>query len=55
MGIKGGYHIFRATSITTYLKSGGKFENTQAKSRTTKFHDRAGEEITFDEVEQIKI
>ena len=53
-------HTFRATEITAYLDSGGILETTQVMAarespRTTKFYNRTGDEITFDEVEQIVI
>jgi integrase len=52
--------VFRATGITAYLEAGGTLENAQAmaaheSSRTTKLYDRAGDEITLDEVERIGI
>jgi integrase len=61
-GLKGklGCHVFRATGITAYLEAGGTLENAQAMAahespRTTKLYDRAGDEITLDEVERITI
>jgi integrase/recombinase XerD len=53
-------HTFRATGITAYLDSGGTLENAQRMAarespRTTKLHDRTGDEITLDEVERIAI
>jgi site-specific recombinase XerD len=53
-------HTFRATGITAYLEAGGSLEKAQAMAahespRTTKLHDRTGDEITLDEVERIKI
>jgi integrase len=58
--VKVGCHTFRATGITAYLEAGGTLENAQAMAahespRTTKLHDRTGDEITLDEVERIKI
>ena len=53
-------HTFRPTGITAYLKAAVRFENAQLlsaheTSRTTKFYDRKGDEITLDEVERIAI
>ncbi len=53
-------HTFRATGITAYLENGGTIENAQAiaaheSPRTTKLYDRAGDQITLDEVERISI
>ncbi len=53
-------HSFRATGITTYLENGGTLEHAQTIAnheslRTTKLYDRTGEELSFDEVERIKI
>ncbi len=53
-------HSFRATGITTYLENGGTLEHAQTianheSPRTTKLYDRTGEELSFDEVERIKI
>jgi integrase len=58
--VKLGCHVFRATGITAYLEAGGTLENAQAMAahespRTTKLYDRAGDEITLDEVERIAI
>ena len=55
-----GCHTFRATGITAYLEAGGSLENAQAMAahespRTTKLYDRAGDEITLDEIERISI
>jgi integrase/recombinase XerC len=55
-----GNHSFRATGIMAYLSNGGALENPQAmasheSSRTTKRHDRTGDVITLDEIEQIAI
>jgi len=55
-----GCHTFRATGITAYLEAGGTLENAQAiaaheSPRTTKLHDRTGDDITLDEVEWIAI
>jgi integrase/recombinase XerD len=51
---------FRATGITAYLENGGTLENAamiaaRESARTTKLYDRAGDEITLDEVERIAI
>ena len=53
-------HTFRATGITTYLQNGGTLEHVQAianheSPRTTKLYDRTREELSFVEVERIKI
>jgi integrase/recombinase XerD len=53
-------HTFRATGITTYLQNGGTLELAQAianheSPRTTKLYDRTREELSFEEVERIKI
>ena len=53
-------HTFRATGITTYLQNGGTLEHAQAianheSPRTTKLYDRTREEVSFEEVERIKI
>ena len=53
-------HTFRATGITTYLENGGTLEHAQAianheSPRTTKLYDRTREELSFEEVERIKI
>jgi hypothetical protein len=54
-------HRFRATGITTYLQNGGNaLEHAQTIAnreslRTTKLYDRTREELTFEEVERIKI
>jgi len=53
-------HTFRATGITTYLKSGGTLEHAQQiaaheSPRTTKLYDRTRDQISVDEVERIKI
>jgi integrase/recombinase XerD len=53
-------HTFRATGITTYLQNGGTLEHAQTianheSPRTTKLYDRARDELTFEEVERIKI
>ena len=55
-----GCHTFRGTGITAYLSNGGSLENAQAMAahespRTTKLHDRTGDEITLDEAERIAI
>jgi integrase/recombinase XerD len=53
-------HTFRATGITTYLQNGGTLEHAQTianheSPRTTKLYDRTCEELSFEEVERIKI
>ena len=53
-------HTFRATGITAYLQNGGTLEHAQTianheSPRTTKLYDRTREELTFEEVERIKI
>ena len=53
-----GCHTFRATGITVYWQNGESVEAVQQMAnqesiRTTKLYDRAGEEITLDEVERI--
>jgi site-specific recombinase XerD len=53
-------HTFRATGITTYPQNGGTLEHAQTianheSPRTTKLYDRTREELTFAEVERIKI
>jgi integrase/recombinase XerD len=53
-------HTFRATGITTYLENGGTLEHAQAianheSPRTTQLYDRTREELSFEEVERIKI
>ena len=53
-------HTFRATGITTYLQNGGTLEHAQMianheSPRTTKLYDRTREELTFEEVERIKL
>src|SRR5262252_3137584 len=53
-------HTFRATGITTYLQNGGTLEHAQTianheSPRTTKLYDRTREELSFEEVERVKI
>ena len=53
-----GNHTFRATGITAYLDAGGTLENAQdmaahSDPKTTKLYDRAGDEVSLDEVERI--
>ena len=53
-------HTFRATGITTYLQNGGTLEHAQTianheSPRTTKLYDRTCEELSFEEVQSIKI
>jgi site-specific recombinase XerD len=60
IGTKIGNHTFRATGITAYLKSGGTLENAaimanHASTRTTQLYDRRSDDITFDEVERIRL
>jgi hypothetical protein len=55
-----GCHTFRAPGTTAYLEVGGTMENAQAMAahespRTTKLHDRTGDQITLEEVERITI
>jgi integrase len=55
-----GYHTFRATGITEYLRNGGKLEIAQAmanheSARTTGLYDRRENQISLDEVERILI
>ena len=55
-----GNHTFRATGITAYLKNGGTLENAasmanHASTRTTQLYDRRRDEISFDEVELIRL
>jgi hypothetical protein len=53
-------HSFRATGITTYLQNGGTLKHAQAianheSARTTKLYDLTGEELSFEEVDRIRI
>jgi len=53
-------HTFRATGITSYLENGGSLEHAQTianheSPRTTKLYDRTRENLSFDEVERIRI
>jgi integrase len=52
-------HTFRATGITTYLKSGGALEHAQQiaahESPRTKLYDRTRDQVSLEEVERIKI
>jgi integrase/recombinase XerC len=55
-----GYHSFRATGITAYLKNGGTLEKAasmanHASTRTTQLYDRRSDEVTLDEVERVGI
>jgi site-specific recombinase XerC len=55
-----GNHTFRATGITTYLKSGGTLENAaamanHASTRTTQLYDRRHDDVSLDEVERIRV
>ncbi len=60
IGTRIGNHSFRATGITAYLKNGGTLENAaamanHASTRTTQLYDRRRDEISLDEVEQIRV
>lgn len=53
-------HTFRATGITTDLKNGGTLENAaamvnHASTHTTQLYDRRWDEISLDEVEQVRL
>jgi len=53
-------HTFRATGITTYLKSGGSLERAatianHSSTRTTQLYDRRPDDVTLDEIEKIRI
>jgi len=53
-------HTFRATGITAYLENGGELEHARAiaaheSSQTTRLYDRAGDKVTLDEIERIRI
>jgi site-specific recombinase XerD len=55
-----GNHSFRATGITAYLKNGGTLEKAaqmanHASTRTTQLYGRQREELSFDEVERIRV
>lgn len=55
-----GCHTFRATGITAYLNNGGTLEKAQqianhASPQTTKLYDRTGDDITFDEIQRIRL
>nr|WP_284503528.1 tyrosine-type recombinase/integrase [Caballeronia sp. GAWG1-1] len=57
---KTGCHSFRATGITEYLRNDGKLETAQKmanheSSRTTGLYDRRDDQVSLDEVEQIRI
>ena len=57
---KVGNHSFRATGITAYLKNGGTLEKAaqmanHASTRTTQLYDRRHDEMSFDEVEKIRV
>jgi site-specific recombinase XerD len=57
---KVGNHSFRATGITAYLKNGGTLENAaamanHASTRTTQLYNRRHDDISFDEVERIRV
>ena len=56
----GGWHTFRATGITAYLKNSGKLEIAQhvanhKSPRTTGLYDGRQDEISVDEVGRIAI
>lgn len=53
-------HSFRAFGITHYLAHGGTLERAaviagHASTRTTQLYSRLDDEITFDEIERIRI
>jgi len=52
-------HTFRATGITTYLKSGGALGHAQQiaahESPRTKLYKRTRDQVSPEEVERIKI
>jgi integrase/recombinase XerD len=54
-----GWHDFRATGITAYLKTRGRLEIAQhtgnESARIRGLYDRRGDEIALDEVERIGI
>ena len=55
-----GNHSFGATGITAYLKNRGTLENAAAMAnhasiRTTQLYDRRRDDISLDEVEQIRV
>ncbi len=55
-----GNHSFRATGITTYLKTGGTLETAatmanHSSTRTTQLYDRRPDDVTLDEVERVLI
>lgn len=55
-----GYHTFRATGITDYLRDSGKLEVAQQmadheSARTTGLYDRRNDQVSLDEVERILI
>ncbi len=54
-----GNHTFRATGVTAYLKNGGTLETAQhiaahESPRTTKLYDRRQDEITLDELRELR-
>ncbi|WP_236552722.1 tyrosine-type recombinase/integrase [Belnapia sp. F-4-1] len=60
IGARIGNHTFRATGITAYLRNGGTLENAaamanHASTRTTQLYGRRREDVSLDEVEQIKV
>ena len=53
-----GYHTFRATGMTDYLRNGGRIEVAQpmaghSNAKTTGLCDRRNDDISLDEVERI--
>ena len=53
-------HTFRASGITAYLLNGGTLERAQAiasheSPRTTQLYDRTADDITFEDIERIKV
>ncbi len=55
-----GWHTFRATGITEYLRNGGKLEVAQQmanheSTRTTGLYDRRNDQVSLDEVERMLI
>jgi integrase len=60
IGTQIGYHTFRATGITAYLKNGGTLENAaamanHASTRIPQLYDRRRDDISLDEVERIQV
>ena len=53
-------HTFRASGITAYLLNGGTLERAQAiagheSPRTTQLYDRTADDITVEDIEQIRV